>query len=105
MTAEQIQTMIAAGLSCQHLTVDHCPGGQEIGQRCEFGKAVGDQFLAARPQGEGPGAMDQLAPDPVPFPLRNEVLGVERGRSRLGNRSDLTINFFSRVITNSGVDS
>ena len=65
-----------AVLPRQHFAVDHGAFGQLRAQRLQFGKAVRDQFFAARPEKGPPLAADQLRANAVPFPFDLPAGGI-----------------------------
>ena len=57
----------------QNLAINHRPLRQKIGNLTQFGKTLGQQILAPRPQMMGAAAQDQLAPDSIPFPFGRPI--------------------------------
>ncbi len=65
----------------QDLAIDHRAVGQAAGQFAQLGKALADQFLAARPDPDLPVALDQLGADAVPLPFDEPI--VRRAKQRV----------------------
>src|SRR3984957_995729 len=76
-----------ARLDDDKLAVKDCAVGNAVLQSGELGKALADQFLAARPRPPLPGAMDVLRTDAVEFPFHQPVLDRPQQRRHVRDRS------------------
>ena len=64
---------IAARLPRENLAIDHGAVRQRRAERGDFGKALGDQILAARPQPHAAAALDELRANAVPLPFDQPI--------------------------------
>ena len=68
------------------LAVDHGAIGQRFREGMQFGKTIGDQVFAPRPDPQPTVALDQLGADAIPLPFHLPVLGRPQLRLELLHR-------------------
>ncbi len=83
LQAREAARLLRAGVPDQHLAVEHGAVGQLQRAAGELGEALGDEFLAARPEPVRTAAAHELCTDAVVLPLDEPVVArPERGRIR-----------------------
>ena len=70
-----------AGVPGQHLAVEHGAVGQLLARRRRLREALGDEFLAARPEPDAPRGATSCATDAVVLPFDEPVVARARART------------------------